>query len=129
MEFTKREEELMNFFWNQARPLTSNDILKDCVDRTWKNKYLPVMLKSLENKKAIKVCGVVQYGTQYARQFIPIISKEEYFTQLAVNGGVNLLSFSKVVFNLATENKKEEEQKEIMNQLEEIIKDMESKKE
>lgn len=129
MEFTKREEELMNFFWNQEKPLTSNDILQDCINRTWKDKYLPVMLKSLENKRAIKICGVVQYGTQYARQFIPITSKEEYFTQLAVNGGVNLLSFSKVVFNLATENKKVEEQKEIISQLEEIIKEMEPKKE
>lgn len=126
MEFTKREEELMNYLWIQGKPMTSNDILSSCINRTWKDKYLPVMLRSLESKKAIEVCGAVQYGTQYARQFRPTLSKEEYYMQLAVSGGVDVLSFSKIAFNLASENSGEDKEL-LISELEEIIKEIEKR--
>jgi len=66
---TKSEEDLMEIFWEKKEPLTSVEILDISADRSWNGNYVHMMLRSLLKKGMIEVCGSVQYGTQYARQF------------------------------------------------------------
>lgn len=125
IQFTNREEELMNFLWEYGKPATSNEMLEYCVSRTWSDSYLHVMLRSLERKGAIEHCGLVQYGTQYARQFRTCLTKEQYYVQLAEERGVEKGSF--VQFAVAMAQKiKPDEKEELIHTLEEFIKELEN---
>ena len=84
---TTREEELMEMLWESDKPLTSVEMLELSDGYSWKDNYLHIMLRSLLKKEAIRVCGTVQYGTQYARQFEPAITKEEYAAKLIAGKG------------------------------------------
>ena len=55
LTLTKREEELMEFLWQQGEPLAANEILDRCKERSWSDRYLQAMLRSLEKKGAIAV--------------------------------------------------------------------------
>lgn len=122
-QFTKREEELMNFLWEYGKPATSNEMLELCQNRTWSESYLHVMLRSLEKKGAIEKCGFVQYGTQYARQFKCTITKEEYYVQLALDRGVNKGAFAQVAVAMASKVKPKDKD-ELVQTLEEIIQEL-----
>mgnify|MGYP002580733948 CR=1 FL=1 len=78
----------MNLLWKQDKPMTSVEILAIGDEHSWSDNYLPIMLKSLLKKKAIEVCGYAQCGTQYARQFRYLLSREEYVARLAVGRGL-----------------------------------------
>ena len=103
LQLTEREEQVMNFMWEYGRPVTSNDILELCKDRTWKDSYLQIMLRSLEKKGAIKVCGRILYNTQYARVLTPTLTKEQYYLQLAYKKGVNKKNFIQLAVAIAND--------------------------
>lgn len=103
IQFTEREEQVMNFMWEYGRPVTSNDILELCTNRTWKDSYLQIMLRSLEKKGAIEVCGRILYNTQYARVLRPTLSKEQYYLQLAYKRGVNRRNFIQLAVSIAND--------------------------
>ncbi len=118
--FTNREMELMNFLWSYGKPATSKDMLEKCVDRSWSPTYLNIMLRSLEEKGAIRCCGAVLYGRKYARQFECMLSKEEYYVRLAVDNGVDKKALATAAVGLV---KKEasEDQEDLIQELEKII--------
>lgn len=122
---TTKEEELMNLLWVQDRPLTSIEILEIAEDHSWSDNYLPIMLKSLLKKGAIKVCGYIQCGTQYARQFHYAITKEEYVARLAVGRGLKTSSISKVAVAMVEELGEDKE--EVICELEKIIRELREK--
>ena len=116
---TKSEEVLMNIFWASEHPLTSVEILEMTKDQSWNGNYIHVMLRSLEKKGLIKVCGVRQYANQYARQFEPAATKAEYAADFLISKGLTD-SISQVTVALA--NKSENTDKdELISQLQEII--------
>lgn len=111
IKLTEREEEVMNFMWEYGKPVTSNDILELCKKRTWRDSYLLIMLRSLEKKGAIKICGRVQSNTQYARLLKPALSKEQYYIQLAFKRGVDKKRFVQLaVSELCNSDKKDAEE-------------------
>lgn len=111
IKLTEREEEVMNFMWEYGKPVTSNDILELCKKRTWRDSYLLIMLRSLEKKGAIKICGRVQYNTQYARLLKPALNKEQYYIQLAFKRGVDKKRFVQLaVSELYNSDKKDVEE-------------------
>lgn len=67
----------------------------------------------------IEPCGTVQYGTQYARQFRPIVSKEEYAARLAMSLKLDLDPVCKVTVSLARQTASNTSG--IVKQLEDII--------
>ena len=93
---TKGEEELMELFWERKEALTSVEILKTAVNHSWNSSYLHIMLRSLLKKGMIEVCGTVQYGTQYAREFVPLMTKEEYAAKIVMSKGLDKASIAKV---------------------------------
>lgn len=116
---TTKEEELMNLLWKQDKPMTSVEILAIGDEHSWSDNYLPIMLKSLLKKKAIEVCGYAQCGTQYARQFRYLLSREEYVARLAVGRGLEAHSIPKVAVAMVEEFG--EDKNDVIRELEEII--------
>ena len=67
---TKSEEEIMYLLWDLDEPLTSSEIVKKAVNKTWKKSYINLLINSLLKKDMIKVVGVKQMTKNYARTFV-----------------------------------------------------------
>ena len=65
MEFTKKEQELMEVLWKAGRPLSSKEIVENSIDKTWKDSSIHILLNSLLDKGAIKEAGYVRTGKGY----------------------------------------------------------------
>lgn len=120
---TNSEEDLMEMFWEKNVPLTSVEILKCSADRTWNGNYVHIMLRSLLKKGMIKVCGAAQYGTQYARQFIPVVTKEQYAAKLVMSTGIDRNSIAAVTVAMVNEVNDTDEEG-LIKQLEAIIEEL-----
>lgn len=118
IHLTRSEEELMNLFWTSEVPLTSVDIANMEMKHTWSNGFINNMIRSLLKKEMLRECGTVRCGTQYARQFLPALTKEEYAAKLVFSTGIKKNSLSKVMVALAKEKDGNEE---LIQELEEII--------
>ena len=81
---SQAEQQVMDVFWSVDTPLTSVELSKHSTEKGWKSSYIYILIRSLLKKQMIEPCGTLQYGTQYARQFKPIVSKEEYAARLAL---------------------------------------------
>ena len=75
---TKSEEEIMYLLWDLDEPLTSSEIVKNAVNKTWKKSYINLLINSLLKKDMIKVVGVKQMTKNYARTFVPTMTKDAY---------------------------------------------------
>ena len=82
---SQAEQQVMDVFWSVDTPLTSVELSKHSTEKGWKSSYIYILIRSLLKKQMIEPCGTLQYGTQYARQFKPIVSKEEYAARLALS--------------------------------------------
>ncbi|MCI9526689.1 MAG: BlaI/MecI/CopY family transcriptional regulator [Lachnospiraceae bacterium] len=122
---TNSEEDLMEIFWERKEPLTSVEISEISADRSWNGNYVHMMLRSLLKKGMITVCGSVQYGTQYARQFIPSLTKEQYAAKLVMSKGIKKNAIAAVT--VAMVNEADEDGEELIQQLEEITEELKSK--
>ena len=123
---TESEEELMELFWSRKEALTSVEILKMDFSHSWSDSYLHIMLRSLMKKKMIEVCGTVQYGTQYARQFVPSMTKEEYVAKIITEKGVDKSSLAKVAVAMVKETDVET-RADLIEELEKIIRELKEK--
>lgn len=123
---TGSEEDLMEIFWASKEPLTSVEILNISGDRSWNGNYVHIMLRSLLKKGMIEVCGTVQSGKQYARQFIPAVTKEQYAAKLVMSKGIGKNSIAAVTVAMVNEMN-EETGEELVKQLEEIIEELKNK--
>ena len=123
---TNSEEDLMELFWEKKEPLTSVDISEFSADRSWNGNYIHMMLRSLLKKGMIEVCGTVQCGTQYARQFVPIVTKEQYAAKLVMSKGIEKNSIAAVTVAMVNEVNKADEEG-LVKQLEEIIQELKNK--
>ena len=61
---TKSEEEIMYLLWDLDEPLTSSEIVKKAVNKTWKKSYINLLIK--------------QMTKNYARTFVPTMTKDAY---------------------------------------------------
>ena len=75
---TKSEEEIMYLLWDLDEPLTSSEIVKKAVNKTWKKSYINLLINSLLKKDMIKVVGVKQMTKNYARTFVPTMTNDAY---------------------------------------------------
>lgn len=112
----------MEFLWEQREPLAANEILAQCKDRSWSDRYLQAMLRSLEKKGAVEACGTLRKGNHYSRRFRCRLTKEEYFAQLAQASGVDSRLFARAVVSLAADSSPEE-QENIIQELERLLED------
>ena len=75
---TKSEEQIVELLWNCDEPLTSSEIIRNSVDKTWKDSYVHLLINSLIDKGIIEVAGFKKATKNYARTFKPTMSREEY---------------------------------------------------
>ena len=82
MKLTTNELQFMNVLWKSDTPLTSADILKRSVEKTWKDASLHTILKKLLDKGAIIEHGFCKDGKAISRTFVPALSYEDYYASL-----------------------------------------------
>ncbi len=116
MDLTKSELEVMEVLWQAGRPLSKSEILTMSENKTWKDSYIHIILKSLLEKKAIVEAGRVRTGKTFGRLFSPKVSCEEYYAKNVFNSGRERLPmlFSALVRSEALSP-------ELIEQLEEML--------
>lgn len=77
-KITDSEREVLNLLWDVGEPLSSTEIVKLSVDKTWKPSYIHIMIKSLLDKEMIKVAGFKKTTKNYARVFEPTMTREQW---------------------------------------------------
>lgn len=119
LSLTPSEERMMELFWSENRPLTSVELAEHSEEENWKSSYVYILIRSLLKKGLIEVCGTVQYASQYARQFRPLLTKEQYAARLALSLDFDSDSVSKVAVAMMQESCEDSEQ--LIRQLEGMI--------
>ncbi|MDO4337695.1 MAG: BlaI/MecI/CopY family transcriptional regulator [Eubacteriales bacterium] len=126
-ELTKGEEVMMEIFWDAERPLTTMEI-SEMTDE-FNDSYIHRLVKSLEKKEMLKISGLVKSGKQYARQFAPTTTREEYGAFVMQNLGIrDEKALAKVAVAMVSRfvddenNKNEALVKELENIVEELKK-------
>ena len=85
---TKSEKQLMELLWTVGEPLTYVNIIERGVDKSWKDSYIHIMIRSLLKKGVIKVAGVQLVCKNYARKFAPAMTKEEYIAKTLIHDNI-----------------------------------------
>lgn len=119
-KLTKRELQMMKIFWEGEKPLTTVDIFHEQKENGWAKNYIQNTVAKLLKKGFITECGLVRSNTQYARQFIPKISREEYSAGLLSDLKVSPYKFSRMMIHMVKENNEIDKERLIM-ELEETL--------
>lgn len=98
---TPSEMEVMEILWAAEGPMTSNDALESGKIDGWSSGYLHNVLRSMLKKEIVRVNGMVQNNTQYARLFEPAMTKEEYAAKMALSVGLDRESVLSVALAMA----------------------------
>lgn len=115
---TKSEEQIVELLWNFEEPLTSSEIIRNSVDKTWKDSYVHLLINSLMEKGMIEVAGFKKATKNYARTFKPTMSREEYLV-LSLTKSKNYDKAQMPRFFKAFIG--ETDDLELLNELEEVI--------
>lgn len=120
---SEREWQVMNFIWDQEEAVTSMDILESLPDVMPNATYVHRTINSLLASGFIQECGVVLHRTQYARKFLPCMTREEYAAVYLVRQGIQRKSLGRVAMALFHETQGSDDQctKETIEELQEII--------
>lgn len=79
---TKRENEIMEIFWQSNKPLSSNDI---CLEAPYISKNtVQAVIRKLLSMKFIEIAGLGYNKNALTREFSPCISQAEYFDNFLV---------------------------------------------
>lgn len=122
-QLSNREQRVMDLLWEEEDALTSVDILERLSDIMPNATYVHRTINSLLAAGFIKECGSVRYKTQYARKFMPCLTREEYAAKYLIKHGIQRKSFGKVAMALVDETREDSNgyTDELITQLEEII--------
>lgn len=115
------EEELMEILWAANHPYTSVEILAQYAGKTWSVNYLHKLLNALLKKEYLQVVGATRYNTQYARQFAPTMTKQEFYAKLILSKGFFQEDIAQIAVCMAKESGDTENDKEWIDRLEEMI--------
>ena len=75
---SKKEEEIMNVIWQENREMSSADIIKSSLNKSWKSGSIFILLNTLLEKGAIEMSGFVKSQTNYGRTFKSTLTQSEY---------------------------------------------------
>ena len=119
----KREEELMNYLWEIKKPMTTNEMAKQLQSEGWTNITLCRTVQSLTDQGYLEVAGLEKSAKTYARKLIPSLSKEEYYSSVLMNRGINANSLADLTAALIGARRKNPREKdaEVIAKLEEVI--------
>ena len=83
MELTKSELEIMDVLWDANQPLSRSDLLTQSEGKSWKDSSVHILLNGLLQKQAIQEAGFVKRTKTYGRTFLPTLTREEYYANVA----------------------------------------------
>lgn len=117
-KITDSEREVLELLWNSDEPLTSTEIVRLCVGRTWKSSYIHIMINSLLKKEMIKVAGFKKTTKNYARTFEPTMTRDQWnLFQMKQEKGVTAELLKEMLEMIITEGADEE----VLEELFEVI--------
>ncbi len=118
---TKSEEKMMQFLWEQDKPLSVTEMLALLDDKAWTKNYTRDIVRSLKLKGALVLCGLVHSHTNFAQQFTPGLTKEEYYAGLAKHNGVSVSSMFRAEAAAMVKTGQKQEVDELIKELEGMI--------
>lgn len=124
----KREEELMNYLWKINKPLTASEMAKQLEAEGWTNITLCRTVQSLSDNGYLEVAGLEKTVKTYARKLTPSLTKEEYYSSILMNRGINANSLADITAALIGVSRKHPREKdaEVIAKLEEVIASLKS---
>ena len=124
----KREEELMNYLWKINKPLTASEMAKQLEAEGWTNITLCRTVQSLSDNGYLEVAGLEKTVKTYARKLTPSLTKEEYYSSILMNRGINANSLADITAALIGVSRKNPREKdaEVIAKLEEVIASLKS---
>ena len=115
---TDSEREVLELLWNSDEPLTSTEIVRLCIGRTWKSSYIHIMINSLLKKEMIRVAGFKKTTKNYARTFEPTMTRDQWnLLRMKQEKGVTAELLKEMLEMIITEGADEE----ILEELFEVI--------
>lgn len=118
---TNREMDVMKILWASENPLVASDITK--IDESLSSNTVQSVLRSLLKKKLIEVAEIVYSGTVLTRSYKPAVSNKD----LLVNQFVDQFKKNETIIPIpnlvATLLKHEKNEKAVIEQLEELLKE------
>jgi len=116
LNLTTNELQFITVLWNADEPLTGAGILNRSVNKTWMDKSLHTLLKSMLQKGAIREVGFRKEGKKISRLFEAAVSCEEYYSNV-FNGykGENAVGVLSALL------KGEDIDQDVIRQLEDVI--------
>lgn len=78
LHLTKSEMEIMELLWKENHEMTGAEIIECSADKSWKPNSIHILLRSMLEKKVIKIVGFALNTKKYARTFTYNISPMEY---------------------------------------------------
>lgn len=122
-QLSVREQSVMDLLWKRGDALTSVDIMEKLGDIMQNITYVHRTINSLLDAGFIQECGSVRYRTQYARKFIPCMTREEYAAKYLIRHGIQAELLGKVAVALLKETQGDGEinADKMIVQLQEII--------
>ena len=113
-KITNSEKQILEVLWDEAKPLTSSEIVGVSDDRTWKASSVHLLLNSLLNKDLVEVAGFKKTTKNYARTFQPTMTREEY----SIN---QLRQESRTLSRLFNALLKDEEDDDLLKELADMV--------
>ena len=115
---TDSQREVLELLWNSDEPLTSTEIVRLCIGRTWKSSYIHIMINSLLKKEMIRVAGFKKTTKNYARTFEPTMTRDQWnLLRMKQEKGVTAELLKEMLEMIITEGADEE----ILEELFEVI--------
>ena len=110
MKFTKKEQEVLDVFWEMEKPLSVKDITEN--NPSLNKSTVAILVRKLHEKGYLKVDSIQKVAKTYAQYYVPTVSKEEFLTK----------DFTKATFkNLITNFIKKENNPDELKELSKLI--------
>ena len=90
MKLTKIEFEIMDVLWASESPMTAAKIVAASPNRTWKEKSIQIIIRSLRKKGAVTLDQYVSTVSNKAVTYKPTITKEEYVISQIRESGIDI---------------------------------------
>lgn len=121
-----REEELMNYLWNVHEPMTSTEMSEKLEPEGWNPVTLFKTVQSLADAGYLEVAGLEKSAKTYARKLKPSMTKEEYYSKILLQKGINSDSLADIAAALLGVSRKRQKEKDakVIEKLEEIIEEL-----
>ena len=119
-DLSTRQEKLMNWLWEYNNPLTSTEMAEKLEPEGWNRVTLLKAVQFLTDNGYLEVVG---FEKTYARKLFPAITKEEYYSTVLMNKGINSNSLAEITaaFLGVSKKKKKDKDAQVISKLEEII--------